>query len=70
MDFAVTGGEDDPVDEIGYIGKTKHEREKVGPLKDISHSEFIYTIYKLLHLCSAYETTYMEIRNHHDLVPV
>ena len=46
MDFAITGGEDDPVDQIGYIGKTVHQREKIGPLKDISHGEFIYVIYK------------------------
>lgn len=46
MDFVVTGGEDEPVDEIGYIGKTIHEREKIGPLKEISHGEFIQVIYK------------------------
>ena len=46
MDFAVTGGEDDPIDQIGYIGRTVHEREKQGPLKEISHGEFIYTILK------------------------
>lgn len=46
MDFGVTGGEDEPIDEIGYIGKTLHQREKVGPLKEISHAEFVHTIYK------------------------
>lgn len=46
MDFAITGGEDDPVDQIGYIGKTVHQRDKLGPLKDISHGEFIYVIFK------------------------
>lgn len=46
MDFTVTVDVDEPVDEIGYIGKTVHEREKLGPLKEISHGEFIQTIYK------------------------
>lgn len=46
MDFAITGGEDEPVDQIGYIGKTLHQREKLGPLKDISNGEFIYVIFK------------------------
>jgi hypothetical protein len=46
MDFAVTGGEEEPIDQIGYIGKTIHERDKFRKLKEISQKEFFEAIYK------------------------
>lgn len=46
MDFAVTGGEDEPIDQIGYIGQTLHERGPAGPLKEITHSDFIRVIHQ------------------------
>lgn len=44
MDFAVTGGEDEPGDVNGYLGKTVHERGKM-KLKEITPTDFIKTIY-------------------------
>jgi len=44
MDFAVTGGEDEPRDVNGYLGKTVHERGKM-QLKEITPTDFIKTIY-------------------------